>query len=364
MIRIEGVIRADRWQSPGLTALGLAVVMCFLSPGMATAGHRADANAAGLRALATVDSLLQVPAPEQAIAAINGVWASLGDHPVHGWQLEGRLGLALLLSGRPAEAVPHLEIVIGHDPRVAAHHRNLGAALLQLNRRGRALSEYGMAVELAPDDPELRREYGQLLLSFGDTRGAAKELLLAERLCQGCPEMDQPLASLYLMQEKFDQAVPPLQRLYLREPGSATRRPLVVAMSRAGNDSLLVKFISGVPGPERNADEWRLLVEGEGRLGIWAHSLLAADWLDSAGGGEVPAAVAGDDRFWGQVALNLLAAEKFKGGLAAVERAIDLVPDSVVYRNNKVVLLTRLGRDAEARVEWEKVLTLDPSLAP
>jgi hypothetical protein len=27
------------------------------------------------------------------------------------------------------------------------------------------------------------------------------------------------------------------------------------------------------------------------------------------------------------------------------------------------VLLTRLGRDDEARAEWEKVLALDPSLA-
>jgi len=51
-------------------------------------------------------------------------------------------------------------------------------------------------------------------------------------------------------------------------------------------------------------------------------------------------------------------------GLAAVDRAIAVAPEKVVHHNNRVVLLTRLGRDAEARQEWALVLRLDPGLAP
>jgi Flp pilus assembly protein TadD len=309
-----------------------------------------------------VDSLLAVPAPEPALAAARDLWRVWAEHPVYGWQIEGRLGLALLVAGQPAAAVPHLENTVRRHPREAAHHRNLGAALLQLNRRGRALSEYQAAVELEPGRADLRREYGQLLLSFGDTKRAAREILTARQLCGNCPEMDEPLASLYLMEEDFPQAVPPLRRIYERKPDPAHRQALVAAVAQAGDDSVLVATLEGLPGADFTTAEWRLLIEAEGRLGRWDHSLQAASLL--TGGPEaVPAAIAGEAPFWGQAALNLLAARMYAAGLAAADRAIALAPAEVVYRNNRVVLLTRLGRDTEARQEWKRVLALDPSLA-
>ena len=331
-----------------------------LSSDPASATIRSDANDAAQRGLATVDSLLQVPAPQEAVQTARRLWKTLGDNPIYGAQLEGRLGLALMLADQPEQALPHLENVVRHHPREADHHRNLGAVLLRLNRRGRALSAYASAVELDPDNAELRREHGQMLLSFRDTRGAARELHLASELCGGCPEVDQPLASLYLMQQKFALAVPHLRRLYERAPDTDSRRILVAAMSRAGNDSLLVEFLAAGPPADRSTAEWRLLIEAEGRLSGQKFSLQAvADLRADA----APLAVVDEAEFWGQVALNLLAGEKFADGLRAADQAVALAPENVVYRNNRVVLLTRLGRDDEAREEWEKVLALDPSLA-
>ena len=331
-----------------------------LLSGAASASIRSDANDAARHGLATVDSLLQIPAPQEAVQTARRLWNTLGENPIYGAQLEGRLGLALMLADQPEQALPHLENVVRQHPREADHHRNLGAVLLRLNRRGRALSEYASAVELDPDNAELRREHGQMLLSFRDTRGAARELHLASELCGGGPGGDQPLASLYLMQQKFELAVPPLRRLYERAPDTESRRILVAAMSRAGNDSLLVEFLSAGSAAERSTAEWRLLVEGEGRLLGQKYSRQAVAELraDAA-----PLAIVDEAEFWGQVALNLLAAEKFADGLRAADQAVALAPDNVVYRNNRVVLLTRLGRDDEARAEWEKVLALDPSLA-
>jgi len=339
------------------------LVTCFgmSGPPAWSQSPRQAANMAAVRGLAEVDSLLAVPDRIQAVAAARDLWHRMGEHPVYGWQIEGRLGLALLVAAEPEAALPHLENVVRRQPREAIHHRNLGAALLQLKRRGRALSEYQMAVELAPGSADLRREFGQVLLSFGNTKGAARELAVAHDLCGGCPELDQPLAALYLMQKDFARAVPLLQRLYDRDPSPEGHRNLMAAMARAGEDSAVVAFVTAVPVEQRSNDEWRLLVEAEGRLGGRTCSLAAVALLSAAGPAVAVLAQVGAAPFWGQVSLNLLAAAEYENGLTAVDQAIALAPENVVYRNNRVVLLTRLGRDTEARAEWERVLALDPT---
>ncbi len=353
--------QAKRLQSPpkyGFVAV-LVISVCLGLSVPGGASLRSDADDRAREGMATIDSLLQIPDPQAAARTAAQLWQQMGDNPIYGWQLEGRLGVALMLADEPEAALPHLESVIRQQPREASHHRNLGAVLLQLNRRGRALSEYATAVELDPGNAALRQEHGQVLLSFRDTKGAAKELHLARELCGGCPEIDQPLASLYLMQKDFYRAVPALRRLHLRAPTTETRRILVAAMAQANQDSQLVAFIAALPASGRSTTEWRLLVEGEGRLGLAAHSLGAVKALRADSG---PVPVAAEAKFWGQVALNLLAAENFTDGLRSVDQAIALAPDNVVYRNNRVVLLTRMGRDTEAREEWARVLELDPSL--
>ena len=67
-------------------------------------------------------------------------------------------------------------------------------------------------------------------------------------------------------------------------------------------------------------------------------------------------------RHWGKVSYNLLLANLNEASLRAVDRAIIFAPDNVVFRNNRVVLLTRLGRHDEAKEEWNRVLELDPGL--
>lgn len=352
--------QGDRDQRQGADALRrvrvlvLSAMLAALAV-QAFAASRQDTDRMASRGLVAIDSLLAVPAAAAAVTSAEDLWRRLGDNPIYGWQIEGRLGLALLMAGRPAEALPHLENVVRLQPREAAYHRNLGAALLQLKRRGRALSEYRVAVELEPRSVDLHREFGQLLLSFGDTRQAARELHTARELCGGCPELDQPLASLYLLQRDFSRAVPVLRRLFARDPQPSGRKTLVGAMAKAGEDSALVGFVAGLAARERTLEEWRLLVEAEGRLGQAAQSRLAVDDLQAGAGDRLPRAARAAAPFWGQIALNLLAVGDCGQALIAAEQAIALDPENVVYHNNKVVLLTRLGRDAEARREWERL---------
>lgn len=336
-------------------SLLLVLVAVFLFRGAGARDRESvilEANAG----LAAVDSLIQVD-PGEAVGRARALMARFGDDPLYGWQVEGRLATALLVAGRPAEALPLLENLVRRAPHEAAGHRNLAAALRQLGRRGRALTEYGLVVELAPDDAAARLEYGQYLLEFRNWSLAEHHLLEARRLCGGCPEAEGALANLYLGQGNWAAAVVPLRRLADAGAGPKVERSLYAALARSGGDAELIARLEARGLPGLDEEQFRLLVDAEGRLGRVDHSRNFA-----TGGGEWPRLPA-EDGFWGQVALNLLAAGEWEAGLTAVDRAIALAPASVTHRTNRVVLLQELGREEEARREWEEVLRLDPGRA-
>lgn len=346
-----------------ILAFGMAFLFGQMNPAMSMAGSDRDDQERAIRGIATVDSLLQVGQADLAVTTCRDLLRTLAKDPIYGWQIEGRLGVALLVAEEPAAAVPFLEAQVRKQPHEAIHHRNLGAALVLLNRRGRALSEYQVAVELAPGSADLRREFGQMLLSFGDLKNAARELQMASRLCGGCRELDEPQIALYLAAKEFQLAVNMLSRIYAEDGSANTRQRLVAAMSHADNDSALVLFLRESKADDLTAVEWRLLVEAEGRWpgDQWASQKVVAA-LNPAQLAPLPMAIANDHQFWGHVALNLMVAEDDLHGLWAVDHALSLAPAELVYMNNRVVLLTKLGRDDEAKEAWQRVLAIDPSL--
>ena len=147
--------------------IGLACLLTLVVPGTLEATIRSGAAGQAQAGLAEIDSLLASGQATAAVARARRLQDQLGGDPLYGWQVEGRLGLALLRAGNPTEALPHLEAVMRYHPNDPVAHRNFAVALLDLGRRGRALSEFQMVVELAPDDFEARLEYGQILAEFG-----------------------------------------------------------------------------------------------------------------------------------------------------------------------------------------------------
>ena len=320
-------------------------------------GASEDALPPPRRALAVMDSLMAEGDLEPALDLARRFQAEFGEDLRHGGPAEARLGVLLLRMGKPEAALRPLENAIRKGPDRPEYHRNLGTALLALGRRGRALSEYQQAVEMAPRDFHLQLELGQLLLGFGDHARAAGPLMTARRLCGDCPEIQKPLAALFLAQRNSGDAIPILQQLWERDGEEETRRSLVQALQQAGRDSSLLAFLGGLEPAQLQADEALLLVSLEGRLGSWERS---AAW--ARGSLAVPSPLDRSADFWGQVSYNLLQAEQDEPALAAADRALALAPDNTTYRNNRVVILLRLGREEEAHLEWEKVLELDPSL--
>jgi tetratricopeptide (TPR) repeat protein len=71
-------------------------------------------------------------------------------------------GVHLLLSGRPAEAVEHLEAARRWAEPSPDIHVNLAIALARSGRRAEAIHELEAALRLAPDHPEARHNLERL----------------------------------------------------------------------------------------------------------------------------------------------------------------------------------------------------------
>jgi tetratricopeptide (TPR) repeat protein len=72
------------------------------------------------------------------------------------------LGTTYLLSGRPQQALPHLEFAVRCQPCLPAARGNLVTALFQLGRYADAARQLGVALALQPDNPQLASIAGQL----------------------------------------------------------------------------------------------------------------------------------------------------------------------------------------------------------
>jgi len=347
-----------------LVWLILAGTVGLVRPGSLMASIRSETAARARAGLAQVDSLLTAGNTNEAVTVALGLQGQLGNDPLYGWQIEGRLGLALLRDDRPAQALPHLEAVMRRDPNDPVAHRNFANALLATGKKGRALSAGQLAVELAPDDYAARLEYGQVLAEFADVRGSRNQLETARSLCPVCLEPDLALAGLFLKARQFEAALGPLWRINEREPTPWSRLSLAQALAGAGRDRELLDFLDGFKVMAMSAQEVNLIVQAEGRLGEAKRSL---SFLQEYSTPDHPTdrltqELLMDHGFWGRISLNLLETGHYLEGLQTADIAINLDPDNVVYRNNRVVLLLKLDRQDEAAREWEKVLRLDPTL--
>lgn len=342
----------------------LALIFGLVYPAAGMGSSRSENALLAQGGLARVDSLLESGQVSAAVNEAQRLYEQFETDPLYGWQVSGRLGLALLRAGEPGQALPHLESVMRRNPNDHVAHRNFAVALLQLGRKGRALSEFQVAVELAPADYEARLEYGQVLAEFGDVNAAIEQLEVARHLCPGCNEPDQVLAAACLGAGRYDEAVEPLRRLLAGGTSSRWRLPLAQALTGAGRDRELLDLLAGAAPDPLSAEELNLAVEAEGRLGEADWSLACLGTLSGQPTlpGGLPDGLLTDQAFWGRLALNLLNTDHFQKGLQAVDKAVELDPDNVINRNNRVVLLLKLDRDEEAAREWAEVLKLDPSL--
>ena len=172
------------------------------------------------------------------------------------------LGIAHLMSGQPAAAVPVLERVLANDPRlgIALEHlglaylmlgrfpeaehalrraaqspdapasvpMRLGIALLQQRKHEAAVQELRRALELDPQNVDCRLNLGQALAQAGDASGARDHFLAILRMAPGHADAAYNLGVVALERDELDEA----QRWFERAIGAAPRH--VAAMINLG----------------------------------------------------------------------------------------------------------------------------------
>lgn len=329
----------------------------------AAPGGKPDSSPRALRSLAVVDSLLLQNQVADAVKAARTFQEEFKDDFRWSIEFENRLAVALLRDGNPAEALPLLEAQVIAHPGEALYHRNLGACLLALGRRGRALSEYQQVVDLEPRNATARLEYGQILLDFRILKDAEKEILTAARLCGDCPEVQPVLARYYEAVRQPAKAAPCWLAVWQESENPVAKQNYLIALLASDQNQEVLKFLSPELVKNLSMTELSQIITAEQRLQISGESLRLVQFLTD---GENPVKLSGDpfavSTFWAVASNNLLVTGHYTEALVAVEQAIILSPSSVVYLNNRVVLLQKLERFEEADQRWQEVLLLDPSL--
>ncbi|MFH1842989.1 MAG: tetratricopeptide repeat protein [bacterium] len=339
-----------------IVIMALLGLLQLLTPVTASAARRDEG--AHIRAeLGAIDSLLTVSALEPALDRTSTLLRAFPDDPLYSWQINERLGLALHRLGRSADAIPYLETAILIAPQEASCHLNLAAALMALGQRGRAFAEYDEATSLDPSSWRAHLDYGQVLHAYRMTEEARHHLQLADQLCPDCPEVTRVLAWFHLDNLEYGLAIGPLEKLHTAEPSGELRHNLALSLLSTQQPARARELLEPLWPSQLSAAESLLLLEALQVLGE-SHRIrgLITEVEDDS-------PVAGEPLFWGRAAFLCLEAGQNEAGLLAIDRAIALAPEQVAYRNNRVVLLTRLERHDEAAAEWGRVIELDPGLA-
>ncbi len=345
----------------GSRSLAAAVLCAALAASVTAGALRGESpRARHQRGLATVDSLASTGDWEAVALRAEAELADDGLDEDLRWRLHQRAGLALQRLGRRDAALPHLEQAVLWGPTEVANHRNLATLLVGLDRRGRALAEYGLACDLDPTDGAVRIEHAHVLIDYGLLHEAAAKLATATEICDpDDPRLLRARARCRMAAGDPVAALPDLERLHALAPTPQSGQQLALARLRAGQPEAARLLLAPRWHGDLDDQGLRILLEADAALGDPERAVSLALSLGD-GGARLPQ----DAQVWSQAALVCIVANRDREGLILIDRAIALSPADPALRHNRVLLLRRLGRTDEAEQEWARVLALDSSRTP
>lgn len=145
-------------------------------------------------------------------------------------------GLMRLHLQRPEEAAPLLQKAVEKNPQEARHHFNLGNAYRGLRLYDEALRQYRLTVKIQPDHAQAHNNSGVIYWNLTMFDLAEVEFQKAIAGAEDYPEVRRNLAGLYLVQKRYEEAVPHLKRLLAIQPDDAKARELLkIARANLGS---------------------------------------------------------------------------------------------------------------------------------
>jgi predicted TPR repeat methyltransferase len=147
------------------------------------------------------------------------------------------LGVLILQSGRPAEALPFLEKAVGSRPTDSAFATNLAQAYLRCGRRDDAVATFDRAVSLDPQPIVLMGAASARIARQkpGDAEQAVELFTKARAAGLGSAELHQQLGLALLLANRVEEAVKECQIACEMQPRNAEAfHNLAAALARKG----------------------------------------------------------------------------------------------------------------------------------
>ena len=377
-------------------AIAVALTACASGPPAAERGRRLSdekRRAAALVAQGRCEEALGILEPlSKQVTADPQVFVLLGD---------AHRGI-----GDAQRAIAGYEEAIRLAYEKPEAHLKLATLLMELEKTGRALTEFEVAARYGDRDTLVQYNYGLALMELGRREAAAEHL---RRACEMAPSNAgfAEALGIALSGRDNDEAIAQFERAEtLGASGAAFENNYGLALQRAGRQaSAQRRFRAAVAAePSREAYRFNLAASltrtnpgGPETRGAWremqrdfgdrwsyrvylCRACTAAGEFDAALSALEAAALARDGGVPGDsvsvdrtpptladameaLALAHRGRGAFSTALARIERAVALDPRNPSFLNNYGVILAESGRIEDARNQWQKVLDIDPENA-
>ncbi len=141
-------------------------------------------------------------------------------------------GLVRIHLNRTEEAIVFFKKAVEMKPQQAKYHFELGNAYRSLSLLDDALQEYRLTLENQPDHLQAHNNRGVIFWNLKQFSLAEEAFQKALPLSDKDPEIHNNLASIYLVQNRYEEAIPHLERLIALQPQNTKAKELLrVAMT-------------------------------------------------------------------------------------------------------------------------------------
>jgi tetratricopeptide (TPR) repeat protein len=272
--------------------------------------------------------------------------ARLGTHPPRPLAL--RLGNAFLSLGLLDEAEKSLEFAVSLDPECVACYRTLAQVADRQDNSEKALAYLVAARKISPEDPEVLFEFGKVCLERNLVDDALPALSKAMERDPGNDSYVYVLGSANVAKGQLPEALALFQRLLKKHP----------------DDAVLTYATGAVYYLQGNFSEAESSLKRS--LTIQPNQVAASYYLgltyDAIGDDDRAIPVfrellkSNPDHSPSYVKLGgiLVRTHQYDDARQNLEHAVSLDPNSVAAHYQLGLLLRRLGKPAEAEIEFEK----------